>query len=135
MRGTGDEYAVFIRQDGITPAHAGNSFRYRSVTNSVRDHPRTCGEQIFASADEVNAKGSPPHMRGTERELAGEMLARRITPAHAGNSETDGKTDDLARDHPRTCGEQSFRRSLVTAFGGSPPHMRGTDDDEEAADG
>ena len=53
----------------------------------------------------------------------------RITPAYAGKSQPSAFAIAIVTDHPRLCGEkkpirQSRRRSV-----GSPPPMRGKDDD------
>ena len=49
-----------------------------------------------------------------------------IIPAYAGNTEAHraGEFDDL--DHPRVCGEHSFRRNYRCCAAGSSPRMRGT---------
>ena len=48
----------------ITPAHAGKSSIEVNDNNIGRDHPRTCGEKDFVLEDEIDRRGSPPHMRG-----------------------------------------------------------------------
>ncbi len=66
MRGTvGKNFMsqLFIR---ITPAHAGNRIYPPRILLSIKDHPRTCGEQSKKSWKKESGLGSPPHMRGTE---------------------------------------------------------------------
>ena len=53
------------------------------------------------------------------------MWRVRITPAHAGKRTLWQKTMPKSKDHPRTCGEKTFRKFVSGAFQGSPPHMRG----------
>ena len=72
---------------GITPAHAGNSAAQGLDTAGLGDHPRTCGEQIRQITMGVGIIGSPPHMRGTGLCCQRVGAVRRITPAHAGNSD------------------------------------------------
>ena len=69
---------------GITPAHAGKSFSVFVFGPSVGDHPRTCGEKIEEAKYYIEAKGSPPHMRGKDPPSYKLHLDVRITPAHAG---------------------------------------------------
>ena len=71
-------------------------------------------------------QGSPPLMRGTESNSLIRWPCIRITPAHAGNSPRPSKKGPVAKDHPRSCGEQSRKCQQVQARPGSPPLMRGT---------
>ena len=48
-----------------------------------------------------------------------------ITPAHAGKSLERIQKAYLCGDHPRACGEKSFRGLLMGGIAGSPPRMRG----------
>ena len=49
---------------GITPAHAGKTVsRFASAAAST-DHPRACGENLYASTKRLRYQGSPPRMRG-----------------------------------------------------------------------
>ena len=45
MRGKELNFSFVIRNDGITPAHAGKSFNYSPPFTLSKDHPRTCGEK------------------------------------------------------------------------------------------
>ena len=64
MRGKVVELFVLLVHHGITPAHAGKSLAQSSAKQVSKDHPRTCGEKIFASMESMTTSGSPPHMRG-----------------------------------------------------------------------
>ena len=110
----------------ITPAHAGNSGEEPPEEGAGEDHPRTCGEQQSAPADNQSAMGSPPHMRGTVSSLTFMMPPFGITPAHAGNRRRLIYDMDRTTDHPRTCGEQFSDSVIPDIASGSPPHMRGT---------
>ena len=95
MRGTVVSSDSSRGKIGITPAHAGNSGCLYGKFNLPKDHPRTCGEQIFRATEMQLQKGSPPHMRGTDIPPELSSMAYRITPAHAGNSnprEEDNET-------------------------------------------
>ena len=48
-----------------------------------------------------------------------------IIPAHAGSINTLGLTRSPFWDHPRSCGEYLFWRTLMISMGGSSPLMRG----------
>ena len=49
----------------------------------------------------------------------------RITPAHAGKTQENAETYPGTQDHPRACGENSWKSAVVSRPGGSPPRMRG----------
>ena len=46
MRGTHETEAETETENGIIPAHAGNTRHYRRAVALYRDHPRTCGEHL-----------------------------------------------------------------------------------------
>ena len=66
-------------------------------------------------------------MRGKEAKAKRERCSDRITPAHAGKSNTFQVEETGKEDHPRTCGEKVRYFQRVQRFAGSPPHMRGKD--------
>ena len=94
---------------GITPAHAGKSFRLAMTILTRRDHPRTCGEKLPRYLSGYAIQGSPPHMRGKEVNFIKWQFQIGITPAHAGKRDSVGHSSNFARDHPRTCGEKIQR--------------------------
>ena len=53
------------------------------------------------------------------------MPQRRITPAHAGKSDSFAPSTRYNEDHPRTRGEKSLAISKANTIVGSPPHTRG----------
>ena len=80
----------------------------------------------------VNAvkRGSPPPMRGKDKEGRNIDFAVRITPAYAGKSCGTGFVRNAERDHPRLCGEKtpviaSPMEDASFESAGSPPPMRG----------
>ena len=125
MRGILFCFTVSLLPCGITPAHAGNTFRTRRVCKLCGDHPRACGEYQDQFVLVFYVSGSPPRMRGIQTKTAGREKFQRITPAHAGNTFCSIIFGVGYGDHPRACGEY---RGQVHDFGrllGSPPRMRG----------
>ena len=91
-------------QARITPARAGKTSIYLAYTAAGRDHPRSCGKDVYKS-DEINkAVGSPP--------LVWERLP--LGPCR----------DTGRRDHPRSCGKDSLTRRTKDFILGSPPLVR-----------
>ena len=71
---------------GITPAPAGKTGSYYVGAVVVKDHPRTCGENISISQAFTKALGSPPHLRGKRGKNMALEKEIRITPAPAGKT-------------------------------------------------
>ena len=107
MRGKGQGVLHFISPFRITPAYAGKS---------------TILMQIFQMAT-----GSPPPMRGKASTCALVLSSFRITPAYAGKRLHQGRSHLLYQDHPRLCGEKSRLIWTAHPMQGSPPPMRGKD--------
>ena len=105
MRGKAPLPSGAFSMGGITPAHAGKSFSARWPARAALDHPRACGEKSMVCPRSGPGTGSPPRMRGKARPQQLQGFRLRITPAHAGKSES-GK--------PSTANHT-----------GSPPRMRG----------
>ena len=106
MRGTLPRDLLAPRRIRIIPAHAGNSWKRRSVNPSSTDHPRACGELGLINNRLVSNE--------------------RIIPAHAGNSSAWLGCRFGSTDHPRACGELDSQPRLSTITPGSSPRMRGT---------
>ncbi len=64
-------------------------------------------------------------MRGIPTIPSRHRRHRRISPAHAGNTESPVQGQGAAGDQPRTCGEYWITALSATAQTGSAPHMRG----------
>ena len=95
---------------GITPAHAGNTYPTREERSHWRDHPRTRGEYIECVFSVASPMGSPPHTRGIQLDSLEAAQKDGITPAHAGNTPFLTAPMRSCRDHPRTRGEYMERR-------------------------
>ena len=109
----------------ITPAHAGKTATKARYCSSLADHPRACGENAVNSLLLFSFSGSPPRMRGKHQRDARTRRERRITPAHAGKTQTLLHTAPSQTDHPRACGENILDMMERYALAGSPPRMRG----------
>ena len=96
------------------PARAGNSPATRCRPGKRAVHPRTCGEQVATVFIASSAAGSSPHVRGTVADAPEFGQASRFIPARAGNSwhRQNNYPNDAV--HPRTCGEQSSCRILIS---------------------
>ena len=112
---------------GITPAYAGKRTGKRVAYAGERDHPRLCGEKPLSCRLSVPHRGSPPPMRGKGVSTGDECSVIRITPAYAGKSSAASAQRLPRQDHPRLCGEKSFRIVCDKSLAGSPPPMRGKD--------
>ena len=89
------------------------------------DHPRECGEKRMAVVRPTGAPGSPPRVRGKDRELKKMKKHSGITPASAGKSQNTVVSLLVYQDHPRECGEKLLVRRSVGWRWGSPPRVRG----------
>ena len=85
VRGTDVPAQAVLRDGGIIPARAGNSFQFRVRTIDTRDHPRACGEQYFRQYGKTWYEGSSPRVRGTVRQVLAVRAGGGIIPARAGN--------------------------------------------------
>ena len=125
MRGKGRKGASRSKRKGITPAHAGKSFRLRACAFFSGDHPRACGEKVLHHNLVGGNWGSPPRMRGKDSDKWTGNREDGITPAHAGKSMYSLCEYCTAWDHPRACGEKRMELLEDAAKRGSPPRMRG----------
>ena len=74
----------------------------------------------------VNSEaGSPPRVRGHEKDSDSMTLSIRITPADAGTRRRDLTPMERDMNHPRGCGDKAALPATVHRYRGSPPRMRG----------
>ena len=110
---------------GITPACAGKTFHTPSKKQLCRDHPRVCGENMFAGTKSAVQQGSPPRVRG-KRTLKGVSVGYTgITPACAGKTSLARGGLTPLWDHPRACGENMTVSKGLRQGVGLPPRVRG----------
>ncbi len=126
MRGTRGPRPARRMVRRFIPAHAGNTWRPARAISQLSVHPRACGEHCAILADDVEAAGSSPRMRGTHQSPKSSQCRSRFIPAHAGNTcfwTTRWSTPPV---HPRACGEHRLNRVVAHLRHGSSPRMRGT---------
>ena len=111
MRGKGFQSCKGQFLIGITPAYAGKREVCIDQMRSMRDHPRLCGEKCQIAQCRNFHLGSPPPMRGKEENIPQDAFPHRITPAYAGKSLKLPPCFFVDQDHPRLCGEKSYRDS------------------------
>ena len=125
MRGIPSLFSPLKKFSRITPAHAGNTPIVENTRDTMRDHPRACGEYSATAGTVKSAGGSPPRMRGIQNECIWGAFPKGITPAHAGNTCGRAIPCSVGRDHPRACGEYKPSAPVGGLCQGSPPRMRG----------
>ena len=114
MRGKQQKEVYEALKEGITPAHAGKTIVSRLFFNSMRDHPRACGENPEQIHIQLHRKGSPPRMRGKRATCKDDRLIEGITPAHAGKTFSNLSLILASWDHPRACGENVIEFVWIT---------------------
>ena len=125
MRGKVKLLDMLLSFSGITPAYAGKRLTLYKIWQTVRDHPRLCGEKFWFRAFPSTSVGSPPPMRGKDDLQKLFSVFFGITPAYAGKSFPFCFFWYVLRDHPRLCGEKCTKISYAICVIGSPPPMRG----------
>ena len=125
MRGKLHTHPFIRRTSGITPADAGKTCATGLRGMPLRDHPRRCGENLHVGHSLSLQRGSPPQVRGKHEEGYGEITIARITPAGAGKTFQLLTPLLLLWDHPRRCGENILRITVMRSIRGSPPQVRG----------
>ena len=66
----GKAYTCSVRKyvERITPAYAGKSSILYDAIDTMRDHPRLCGEKTSGACQTYIDLGSPPPMRGKDNQ-------------------------------------------------------------------
>ena len=126
MRGTHSPPVLRDPPRGIIPAYAGNTRASKLLIKADRDHPRVCGEHIDSLFSESKYAGSSPRMRGTPVCVSDYNVRAGIIPAYAGNTFCRRIRVSGMRDHPRVCGEHTYKPRYDRGREGSSPRMRGT---------
>ena len=125
MRGAREVPQVLLTPIRIIPADAGSTRNPAFVYPAFRDHPRGCGEHLFAASWQSAAGGSSPRMRGAPTGYHPCGRPEGIIPADAGSTIANVLKKNDIRDHPRGCGEHEHLAVLLHSVGGSSPRMRG----------
>ena len=86
VRGKVYSLTLWVPHGRITPACAGKSFNTVIGKSVHEDHPRVCGEKVKLMTNLINKKGSPPRVRGKDRQRNRLGVEQGITPACAGKS-------------------------------------------------
>ena len=73
--------------NGITPAGAGKTIGHELTIDEIQDHPRRCGENRHQFPALRECHGSPPQVRGKQRDYTILHSLYRITPAGAGKTQ------------------------------------------------
>ena len=108
----------------ITPARAGTTPYEPSDSVQVQDHPRSRGNNPFASIAIFIPPGSPPLAREQHLHFCVPRSGNGITPARAGTTFRRTASVILCRDHPRSRGNNRFYGIIFQAANGSPPLAR-----------
>ena len=87
------------------PAHAGKTARRATVSEHVKAHPRSRGENTIRPRGNGRLQGASPLTRGKHHHRRRRRPQRGRIPAHAGKTEDIGADLRLLRAHPRSRGE------------------------------
>ena len=79
--------------EGIIPADAGSTLPFSVDMIARKDHPRGCGEHLFADEWLVGGSGSSPRMRGALTMAGSLPTCLGIIPADAGSTEPVGQIE------------------------------------------
>ena len=104
-------------------------------TISVPAHPRSRGENSFASTRPLARFGSSPLTRGKPAHAAGARNRAGLIPAHAGKTRAREGRHAHYRAHPRSRGENVFAPRKHPSNLGSSPLTRGKHRHREAPGG
>ena len=110
---------------GLIPAHAGKTPYPAMRSLSLRDHPRSRGENRSPSGVRVGLGGSSPLTRGKPPPKPLISIHSGIIPAHAGKTPHRSRGSAKPRDHPRSRGENTQESESTMAHTGSSPLTRG----------
>ena len=113
------------RTKGLTPACAGTTSRWRTMTHSARAHPRVRGDDLAAVICETVCDGSPPRARGRPRCASWPSRRPGLTPACAGTTRCRQQQQPPTRAHPRVRGDDALTAWVAVTRSGSPPRARG----------
>ena len=110
---------------GLIPAHVGKTKRMAAVSQRIRAHPRSRGEnQIKLSHAQVGA-GSSPLTWGKHVDRGDVLVRIRLIPAHVGKTASPRSSSEEIQAHPRSRGENQALGYPARRPVGSSPLTRG----------
>ena len=110
---------------GNTPAYAGKTRAESVRVPAPQKHPRVCGEDSPTRPSFSGSLETPPRMRGRPAARLSLRHLCRNTPAYAGKTMFLPWYSDIARKHPRVCGEDCVCAPAAAMLRETPPRMRG----------
>ena len=110
---------------GIIPARAGFTCPSDCAENTRQDHPRSCGVYPLHPLGGGDPPGSSPLVRGLLGPADRGPGRRRIIPARAGFTTSEGEEFVGRADHPRSCGVYLKTKPAKVPAIGSSPLVRG----------
>ena len=122
------ECVFYNSRTKVNSAYAGNTCQNWQIGGQQRDYPRLRGEYIKSHINFFVNPGSPPLARGIHKKWHCNYLLNGITPARAGNTQSQEPFFSFYRDHPRSRGEYGFVCGFSFLWMGSPPLARGIPD-------
>ena len=112
--------------DGSIPACAGKPAGPRTPSQTIRVHPRVCGEAGIETGERLAAGGPSPRVRGSPGRVGQGRGRRGSIPACAGKPRAPAGTGSPTRVHPRVCGEATVVSSRAPHGRGPSPRVRGS---------
>ena len=109
----------------IIPARAGFTPSPSPAPAARRDHPRSRGVYLSATARAARGRGSSPLARGLLRPRDQDGRSPGIIPARAGFTDSPERTEQAAQDHPRSRGVYTGDDRTRMRIVGSSPLARG----------
>ena len=86
MRGKPTLNVSFIAIVRNIPAYAGKTARIDYVCETLKEHPRVCGENSDIASVKHLQEGTSPRMRGKRPEISPNRHSRGNIPAYAGKT-------------------------------------------------
>ena len=126
VRGSLDCLPANQTPSGSIPACAGKPRLPARQSDSIRVHPRVCGEAIRFRGRAVTATGPSPRVRGSRIPPTPHRRRAGSIPACAGKPLDTGSRSSTARVHPRVCGEARKSPVSIRSDRGPSPRVRGS---------
>ena len=125
VRGKRATSKAIATEDGLIPACAGKTITRMGPNTRSRAHPRVCGENEILTAEDLNAQGSSPRVRGKRWNRCHPCYNSGLIPACAGKTVRRPSLSMPGWAHPRVCGENIPQHGMKCPQPGSSPRVRG----------